>query len=131
VFRDPAALAALEQAVHPLVRERFQALAERAEGIVVVEATRLAEAGWAEDLDLVVTVEAPAELRLARAVARGMEPEEARRRLAAQGDGELRRRVADRVLVNEGDPAALARQVASLVRDLRGELIDGRTGGAP
>jgi dephospho-CoA kinase len=124
VFGDPPALAALERAVHPLVRARFQELAARQTGIVVVEATRLAEAGWAAELDRVVTVEAPLELRLARAVARGMEPEEARRRLAAQGDGELRRQVADHVLVNDGDAGALAAQVAALVRDLRDRMAN-------
>jgi dephospho-CoA kinase len=122
VFRDPTALAALERIVHPLVRERFRALATSHEGIVVIEATRLVEAGWKADLDLVVTVEAPRELRLARAVARGMDAAEARRRLDAQGDGEARLRAADRVLVNEGDPAALAAQVSALVRDLRSRL---------
>ena len=124
VFREPEALRRLEAAIHPLVRDRFEAAAGRIGGIVVVEATRLVEAGWGDDLDLVVTVEAPAELRLERAVARGMDPEEARRRLAAQGEGEARRRRADRVLVNDGDLAALREEVESLVRDLRRRLVD-------
>jgi dephospho-CoA kinase len=119
VFRDPAALARLEQAVHPLVRERFEEVASRAPGLVVIEATRLVEAGWAPGLDLLVTVEAAPELRLARAVARGMQPEEARRRLAAQGEGEQRRRAAGVTILNDGDLDALRRQVESLVRDLR------------
>jgi dephospho-CoA kinase len=122
VFREPDALRRLEAAIHPLVRDRFEEVAGRIGGIVVVEATRLVEAGWGDDLDLVVTVEAPAELRLERAVARGMDREEARRRLAAQGEGEARRRRADRVLVNDGDLAALRDEVESLVRDLRRRL---------
>ena len=124
VFRDPDALARLEAAIHPLVRDRFEEIAGDVGGIVVVEATRLVEAGWGDELDLVVTVEAPAELRLERAVARGMDREEARRRLAAQGEGEARRRRADVVMVNDGDLAALRAAVAMLVRDLRRRLVD-------
>ena len=123
VFRDPGALARLEAAIHPLVRDRFEEIAGDV-GIVVVEATRLVEAGWGDELDLVVTVEAPAELRLERAVARGMDREEARRRLAAQGEGEARRRRADVVMVNDGDLAALRARVNELVRDLRRRLLD-------
>ena len=124
VFRDPDALARLEAAIHPLVRDRFEEIAGDVGAIVVVEATRLVEAGWGDELDLVVTVEAPAELRLERAVARGMDRDEARRRLAAQGEGEARRRRADVVMVNDGDLAALRAAVAVLVRDLRRRLVD-------
>ena len=123
VFRDPAALTRLEHAIHPLVRDRFERLADLGD-IVVVEATRLVEAGWGDDLDLVVTVEAPEELRLERAVARGMDREEARRRLAAQGEGDLRRARADRELVNDGDLTALRASVAELVRDLRNQAAE-------
>jgi dephospho-CoA kinase len=123
-FADPAARRRLEGAIHPLVRERFVALAREAAGIVVLEATLLVEANWADAFDVVVTVEAPRELRLERAVARGLSPAEAERRLVAQGDGEARRRRADRVLVNDGDAAALRREVERLVRDLRLLLAD-------
>jgi dephospho-CoA kinase len=119
VFDNPQARRALEAAIHPLVGSRFRELASRAGGIVVLEATLLVEAGWSKEFDLVVTVEAPLELRLARAVARGLDPVEARRRLQAQGDGEARRAAAARVLVNDGDPAHLSAQVDALVRDLR------------
>ena len=125
VFDDPAARRALEAAIHPLVGERFRELASRAGGIVVLEATLLVEAGWADHFDLVVTVEAPLELRLARAVARGLDPAEARRRLEAQGSGEARRAAAGRVIHNDGDSEHLRQQVESLVRDLRQRLAEG------
>jgi dephospho-CoA kinase len=124
VFRDPAALRRLEAAIHPLVRDRFVELATGRGGIVAVEATRLVEAGWGDELDLVVTVEAPVELRLERAVARGMDRDEARRRLLAQGEGEARRRRSDLVVVNDGDLDGLRRRVGELVRDLRRRLGD-------
>lgn len=119
VFTDPEARRHLEGAIHPLVRERFAALAGDAEGVVVLEATLLVEAGYAPDFDRVVTVEADPEVRLARAVGRGMPEEEARRRLLAQGEGVARRAAADVVIENDGDLADLERQVDALWTELR------------
>lgn len=125
VFADTEARRRLEAAVHPLVGERFREIADRAGGIVVLEATLLVEAGWANSFDVVVTVEAPLELRLARAVARGLDAAEARRRLEAQGSGEARRAAAQRVLHNDGDPEHLREQVDAMLRDLRQRLAEG------
>lgn len=130
VFADAEARRRLEAAIHPLVGERFRELAAHRGGIVVLEATLLVEAGWAEAFELVVTIEAPEELRLARAIARGLPPAEAKRRLAAQGDGAARRAAADRVLLNDGDPSELRAAVEALVRDLR-VLLERNEGGSP
>lgn len=126
VFAAPSAeeaRRALEAAIHPLVRRRFAALAAApgAPGgreIVVLEATLLVEAGYAPDFDLVVTIEADPEIRLRRAIARGMSEEEARRRLSAQGEGDARRAAAHRTLVNDGGLAELEREVDALVAEL-------------
>lgn len=119
VFADDELRRRLEQAIHPLVRRRFAEIAEAAaEPVVVLEATLLVEAGYAPDFDLVVTVEADPEVRLARAVARGLSEADARARLAAQGDGVRRRAGAGRVIDNSGDLAALERQVAALIDEL-------------
>lgn len=118
VFADPEARRALEAAIHPLVRRRFTEIAETTRGIVVLEATLLVEAGYTPSFDLVVTVEAPCELRLERAVERGMSEESARARLLAQGDGEERRRAAHRVIDNSGDLARLRHQVDELIVEL-------------
>ncbi len=119
VFADPLARRRLEEAIHPLVGERFRQLAAARGGIVVLEATLLVEAGWADAFDLVVDVEAPFEVRVRRAVERGLAEAEARRRLAAQGDGAARRAAAGCVLHNDGDPSRLRQQVEALVGDLR------------
>lgn len=121
VFADAKARKALEAAIHPLVRARFEQVAADlpAEAIAVREATLLVEAGYAASFDLVVTVEAPVEIRCARAVARGMKEDDARARLAAQGDGLVRRQAAHREIDNSGDPEELAAQVAVLLADLR------------
>lgn len=120
VFADGDARHRLERAIHPLVRQRFAEIAESAaEPVAVLEATLLVEAGYGPDFDLVVTVEADPEVRLARAVARGLSETDARARLAAQGDGARRRAGAGRAIDNSGDPAALEKQVAELVGELR------------
>ena len=121
-FSDPGALARLESAIHPLVRRRFAEIAARTEGIVVLEATKLIEAGFAPDFDLVVTVEAPEEERVRRAVARGLTEAQARERIAAQLGEAERRRAADVVIENDGDLAELEEKCAELVARVRAGL---------
>jgi dephospho-CoA kinase len=70
-------------------------------------------------LDVVVLVEAPVEVALARSVQRGMSEADARARTAAQPTDAERRSVADRVLVNDGDRARLESAVDDLWNWLR------------
>jgi dephospho-CoA kinase len=129
VFSDAAARATLEAAIHPLVRAFFSRLATAAADStdlaparprpIVLEATRLVEAGYAPEFDLIVTVEASPEVRLERAVARGLSRDEALRRLAAQGDGAARREVAHKVIENSGSLEELRANVDSLVQEIR------------
>ena len=121
VFADDAARHRLEQAIHPLVRQHFREIAEAAEGVVVYEATLLVESGHSETFDLVVSIEAPEEKRLAWAMARGMDEASAKARLAAQGDGAKRRAGADRILRNEGSLQDLRQAVDELIAELQGE----------
>jgi dephospho-CoA kinase len=120
VFGDPDARRALEEAIHPLVRRRFEEIlaAPDAPRVAVLEATLLVEAGYGPGFDLIVTVEADPEVRLRRAVARGLREESARARLAAQGDGERRRHGAQRVILNDGDLAGLRTQVDALIAEI-------------
>lgn len=119
VFQDPQARFALESAIHPLVRKKFEELAAKATGVIVLEATLLVEAGYAPGFDLIVTVEASCETRYERALARGMDEASARGRLLAQGDGELRRSAAHRILDNSCDQDHLRRQTDELTEELR------------
>lgn len=123
VFHGPAGVESrhrLEEAIHPLVRQRFAEIARDADSdVVVLEATLLVEAGYGPDFDTVVTVEADPEVRLARAIGRGMSEEEARRRLLAQGEGDVRRAGADRVIRNDGTLEELERKVDELLAELR------------
>ena len=124
VFSDPKALELLEERVHPLVRERSAEIARNANGPAVFEATLLVEAGYASDFDLLVTVEAEAERRIERAVARGLPEAEARARFEAQADRSVRERAAQRILTNDGTLKDLRRKVDRLVEEIR-ELAAG------
>ncbi|HYH45178.1 MAG TPA: dephospho-CoA kinase [Thermoanaerobaculia bacterium] len=119
IFADPQSRQALEAVIHPLVRERFQQIAAAAPGITVLEATLLVEAGYAPFFDLVVTVEADEEVRLRRAIERGMDEASARARLTAQGDGSARRAAAHRALDNCCELPDLRRQVDELIEELQ------------
>ncbi|MDT0264325.1 dephospho-CoA kinase [Jatrophihabitans lederbergiae] len=113
VFADPAALADLNAIVHPLVRHRSDELATAAgEGAVLVhDVPLLVENGMAAGFDAVVVVEAPLELRLERLSGRGMTPDVARSRIAAQATDEQRREVATVVLDNSGSVVQLRARV--------------------
>jgi len=126
VFTDPAARSRLEAIVHPIVREQAATLAAAAApGSVIVHEIPLLAETWAErpdraSFDLIVTVEAPAEVRLARLRARGMADADARARMAAQADDAQRRAIADVVIDNSG--ADCAEAVARLWQQVtRGE----------
>lgn len=109
VFADPASRKRLEQAIHPLVGQRYLEILESAgDGAVVVfEVPLLAETGGRGRYDAVVTVEAPAALRLDRAVRRGLDRDQAAARMEAQARSEDRRAAADFVIDNTGSLADL------------------------
>ena len=115
VFGDPAARARLDGIVHPLVRARAAELVEAAppDAVVVQDVPLLVETGQAGSYDLVLVVETDPETRVARLGERGLGAEDARARIASQATDEQRRAVADVVLRNDGDRAALEPQVES------------------
>ena len=113
VFGDPAARARLDAVVHPLVRARAAELVAQApaDAVVVQDVPLLVETGQAGSYDLVLVVETDPEVRVARLLDRGLTEADARARIASQATDEERRAVADVVLRNDGDRAALAAQV--------------------
>ena len=72
--------------------------------------------------DVVVIVEAPEAVRLERLVDRGMTPDDARRRMAAQASDADRRKVADVVLDNAGSEEDLEHQIDALWAQLTASL---------
>jgi len=131
VFRDPSALADLERIVHPAVRERLvdEVAAADAAGapFVVLEAIKLVESGIAAACDAVWIVDCAAETQRARLSGRGVPPEDAERRMAAQG-ADLADRLAVRLaaespsvpvrrLVTDGPEAEVRAAVEAALRE--------------
>jgi dephospho-CoA kinase len=115
VFADPDARARLESIVHPAVAalrdESYRQADERGQPLVVADVPLLFEVGIADEFDVVVLVDAPEETRLMRLVGdRGLEPDEARRIMAAQMPAELKRARADVVIENTRSLADLQRR---------------------
>jgi dephospho-CoA kinase len=117
VFADPAARAGLEQLVHPIVRIGidgfFRAMAPGRPG--VAEIPLAYENGWAATFEIVVVVACRPATQRARLIARdGLAPAEADRRLAAQWPIEDKARLADAVVLTDGDLAWTLVQAARL-----------------
>jgi dephospho-CoA kinase len=121
VFSDASLLAKLNAIVHPRVGERMREL-EQAAGshtIVVHDVPLLAENQLAGQFDVVVVVDVPPEVQVARLTGeRGMTPEHAMARISAQATREQRLAVATLVVDNSGTLADLDREVARLWAEL-------------
>ena len=123
VFSDPEALARLNAIVHPLVGERTAELMEAARRqdarVVVHDVPLLVENGLAELYDVVVVVAATPQTQVARLVElRGMDEQEARRRIAAQAPLEDKLALATHVIHNDGPLQDLEPQVDALWHEL-------------
>ncbi|WP_454294878.1 dephospho-CoA kinase [Salana multivorans] len=123
VFDDDAARADLESIIHPAVAQAFEdRVAEltrsRPDAIVVHDVPLLVENGLAPRYHLVVVADAPESVRLDRAVReRGMDPEAARARIAAQANDDERRAVADVLIDTDCPPEETLAAVDALWHD--------------
>ena len=125
VFGDAGSLAELEAISHPAIVRRIQAEAEAAgETAVFVEVPVMLPmhrvrhgddpgATWVH-----VFVDAPEEVRLERAIARGGDAEDIRRRMRSQDDRQRWLSWAAHVIVNDGSRTTLERAVDELWDDL-------------
>ena len=130
VFSDAAALARLNAIVHPLVGERtgelFEQAAARGADVVVHDVPLLVENGLAPLYDAIVVVAATPATQLDRLVRlRGMSPEDAQARIAAQSRLEDKLAVATYVVRNDGSREELVDQVERLWQTLTA-LADSR-----
>lgn len=125
VFADDEARERLERILHPIIRELRSAWMEErrraGDTLVVSEVPLLYETGAEREFDLVVLVDAPPEVRLARMVReRGLAEGEARRIMDAQMDPARKRAAADVVIDNDGSLEALRAAAARVLDELRG-----------
>lgn len=125
VFGQPDQLARLTAISHPAINDEIAAVldAAPAEAIVVLDMAVLVESRLGRLPDgrgysRVVVVEAPEELRVQRAVARGMAEADVRARMAAQATDDERRAVADAVVRNDRGLDELRVEVDALWRRL-------------
>ncbi|WNS46355.1 dephospho-CoA kinase [Paenibacillus sp. MMS20-IR301] len=120
VFRDPEALQTLNQLTHPAIRreikEQMYVLEqENPQRLVIVDIPLLYESELDHLFEQIIVVYVPRRVQLARLMARnGLKLDQAEERLKSQMDIELKRRKADYVIDNSGDPGATEQQVASL-----------------
>jgi dephospho-CoA kinase len=121
-FADEASRKDLEGITHTAINEEFLRRMQAApEGsIVVCDVPLLAEspAAQARGYPVVIVVEAPRDLRLARLEERGVPRADAEARMAAQATDEQRREIATHVIDNSTDLEHLERQVEEIWADL-------------
>jgi dephospho-CoA kinase len=116
VFADREELAALESITHPHIFDRIKAQVEEVDGLVVVEVpvlnSRLGD-GWRR-----IVVDCRDEIRLQRAIDRGMDEDDARSRLASQPQRQEWLAAADVVLPNHGSLRHLDVTVSRFIKHL-------------
>ena len=121
VFADALALQQLEQIVHPAVFALAQReIAATQAPVIILEAIKLLEARRLGTLcDEIWVITSSPETQLRRLLEqRGMDEDEARRRMAAQSSQAEKVKMADRVIDNNGTPAALAAQLDAIWADV-------------
>lgn len=133
-FGDGAVKARLEAILHPLIRSeslaRVRALNARADvPYVLLVVPLLVESGaYAQAVDRVLLVDCDVALQRARVMARnGLSELEVQAIIDSQATRAARRALADDIICNDSDPAALREQVAVLHRRYL-ELAASRTG---
>ena len=110
----------MHPAVAALRDQLYREAMERGDALVVADIPLLFEVGLVDEFDVIVLVDAPEEVRLVRLVGdRAMDPEEARRVIAAQMPGELKRARADFVIENTGSVAEVERRAAEVWLELK------------
>jgi len=128
VFADSDRRAKLESFIHPRIFEtrakELKALEEAdPQGIAIVEAALLVEAGYYKQLDRLVVVWCRPEQQLARLIdptfGRNMTPDQAKRRISAQLDLSEKRKLADDEIDCSGTVEETERQVIALVDKLK------------
>jgi dephospho-CoA kinase len=130
VFSNARELRRLTAITHPAINDEILArLSEIArDRIVVLDMAVLVESNLGQideehSYTLIMTVEAPLELRIERAVNRGMQEAEVRRRMSLQADERTRRAAADYVFENDHSHASLEVQTDDAWEWLSGKNV--------
>ena len=102
--------------IHPRVKDDFRQWVSRVDvALVGIESAILIESGFRDEVDFVVMIYAPLEIRIDRAIKRDQSSRElVMKRIEAQMSDELKREQADFVIVNDGE-TPLIPQVLELI----------------
>jgi len=123
VFHDEQKRKLLESILHPkilaLAIKKAQAFFKGGGRLAIIEATLIVEAGWQKELDGLIVVTAPLEVRLQRVIARdGVSREEAMTRVKAQTNDEERLKFADWMIENDSTLQLFEQKVKNLIDKL-------------
>lgn len=118
VFSDTKKLPLLNAITHKYIRAKTKELIEKADGLIVLDAPLLYEAGEEGLCDHVIFVDAPEQMRIERICRRdGLGEEEARRRVRARELTSIRNR-ADMVIENDGDIKKMRTEIERFLKGL-------------
>lgn len=110
VFNNPDSLIALNNLIHPLVKDNFGAWLNKhgTSGYIIHEAAILFESGFYRYFDKVIVVDAPMELCISRVMQRdGATREKVEGRMQHQWGREAKVALADYIIVNDGKSMVL------------------------
>lgn len=132
VFSDEEKLRLLNSTVLSFVldktRKMIAELEKAGHEVVAFDAPTLIESGFNVECDTVISVLAPADVRLERIMKRdGISKEAAMLRINAQKQDEFYISHSDGILINDGSPEQLEKELASLLRE-RGFMTGGTDG---
>ena len=119
IFNDEDILEKVNNIIHPVVKEDFHkwVLMQETE-ICAIESAILFESGFDDDVDVVIMVYAPVELRLTRAMKRdGATEAEIMKRMNRQMPDAFKREKADFVIIND-DVQPLIPQIERILNQL-------------
>jgi dephospho-CoA kinase len=122
VFNDSNRLEQLNQLIHPLVRQQYKDWLDHQEKVpyTLYEAAILLESGYYAEMDKVICVTAPEELRIRRVMGRDkVTREEVINRIANQWPEEKKADIADFLIINDGDKG-LVEQVMEVHKKIIG-----------
>ncbi|HPH33832.1 MAG TPA: dephospho-CoA kinase [Chitinophagaceae bacterium] len=103
VFNDPEKLSLLNSLIHPVtIRHSEQWFRRQSAPYAVREAALLFESGASENLDFIIGVYAPRQLRLQRVIKRdGISTDEILKRMSRQINEEMKMKLCDAVIRND------------------------------
>lgn len=122
LFGNPEHARQINGIVHPRVKDDFRQWVQCrcSSSIVGIESAILIEAGFAGEVDVIVMVYAPEEVRISRAIRRDASSrEQIEKRIRSQMSDEEKRGKADYVIVNDGE-TPLIPQVLHIIDSLSG-----------